>query len=199
MNFNSLSSNEKLAVYGAIAAIVGVLIGSFFSGIAWLTLLAGVAMLVVVLLPQFSAGTELPGSRGSLMLIVGAVGGVAALLALLMTLGLLGFYFQAAAVQAIFFLIGVIGGLVMAWAGWAEFQSEGGQFRVGTTGSGAAASGTMARPTTTTTTGSTSADTAGTASTGPASTTVGSTSAGSTDMGAGSEPERDDEGRYRNP
>ena len=205
MNFSSLSSNEKLAVYGAVAAIIGIIVSSGLAGLGWLTLLAGIAMLVVVFLPQFSAGTELPGSKGSLMLIVGAVGGVAALLALLMIIGGLGFWFQFATLQAIFFLIGVAGGLLMAWAGWQEFQGEGGTFRVGTTGSGghvggSAAGGTTVGGTTAGTAGPTTTDTTGMHSTGSTSSTVGSTGTGSTDMGSeGGEPPRDDEGGYRNP
>ena len=65
MNFNSLSSNEKLAVYGAIAVILGILIasGGFFGfGLGLLALIAAIAMLVIVFLPQLSSGTSLPGS-----------------------------------------------------------------------------------------------------------------------------------------
>ena len=200
MNFNSLSSNEKLAVYGAIAAIVGVLIASFLAGIGWITLLAGIAMLVVVFLPQLSAGTALPGSKGSLMFLIGLIGGVAAVLMLLFTVtGGLGAYFSFYAVNTIFMLIGVAGGLVMAWAGWQEFQAEGGKFNVGTTGTSSGAPGTSSTPAATT--GSTSADTTGMGSTGSASTSAGSTSAGSTDMGSESGTLRrdDDEGTLRNP
>lgn len=193
MNFNALSSNEKLAVYGAAAAIVGIIIGSFVSGLGWLVLLAGVAMLVIVFLPQFSAGTELPGSKGSLMLITGAVAGVAALLAILTIIGDLGVYFQIFPLQTIFLLIAVVGGLVMAWAGWQEFQSEGGTFRVGTSGGGASQRGTSAGgagsgTTIGSSTGSTTGTTTATGTTGATGTTAttGTTSDASGMGGAGS-------------
>lgn len=191
MNFNSLSSNEKLAVYGAIAAIVGVLIASFLSSLAWVTLLAGIAMLVVVFLPQLSAGTALPGSKGSLMFLVGLIGGVAGALALLLSVTQLGAYFSFYVVQALFLLIGVAGGLVMAWAGWQEFQAEGGSFKLGTTGAGS----TVAGPPRTDAPSSTSANTTDMGSTGPAST-----SAGSTEMGSEGGPDtRRDDDTLRNP
>ena len=198
MNFNSLSSNEKLAVYGSIAAIVGVLIASFLAGLAWVTLLAGIAMLVVVFLPQLSAGTALPGSKGSLMFLIGLIAGVAAVLQLLFSVANIGAYFGFYVIQTLFLLIGVAGGLVMAWAGWQEFQAEGGKFNVGTTGTGSTAAGSTAAgpPPRTDAPSSTAASTTGMGSTGPAST-----SAGSTDMGSegGTDTRRDDEGTLRNP
>ena len=184
MNFNSLSSNEKLAVYGAIAAIVGVLIASFLSSLAWVTLLAGIAMLVVVFLPQLSAGTALPGSKGSLMFLVGLIGGVAGALALLLSVTQLGAYFSFYVVQALFLLIGVAGGLVMAWAGWQEFQAEGGSFKLGTTGTGSTVAGTPR----TDAPRSTPANTTGMGSTGP------------TEMGSEGGPDtRRDDDTLRNP
>jgi hypothetical protein len=133
MNFNSLSSNEKLAVYGSIAVIVGVVIASFLSGLLWFSLLAGVAMLVVVFLPQMSAGTQLPGSKGSLMFLIGLVAAVPAVIVLLTMVVHLGDLLAIWPVQTLFMLIAVAGALVMAWAGWQEFQAEGGKFQVGST------------------------------------------------------------------
>lgn len=212
MNFNSLSPNEKLAVYASIAAIVGVLIASFLAGLAWVTLLAGIAMLVVIFLPQLSAGTQLPGSKGSLMFLIGLIAGVGAVLQLLFTVSGIGAYFQFYAIQTLFLLIGVAGGLVMAWAGWQEFQADGGSFKLGTSGTSsstpsvprtdAPSSGASGMGSTGSSSGSTSADTTGMGSTGPASTSGGSTSAGSTDMGSeGGQGVRrdDDEGTLRNP
>lgn len=211
MNFGTLSSNEKLAVYGAVAAIIGVVIASFLAGLAWLTLIAGIAMLVVVFLPQLSSGTDLPGSKGSLMFVVGIVGGVAGALALLVTLtslgALLGFY----TLQTLFLLIGVAGGLVMAWAGWQELQAEGGSFRFGTEAGTAATAGTTdahrteppadtQRGEPPTTSAPTATTTTGMGSTGPASTSAGATNAGSTDMGAeGGPARREEESPYRDP
>jgi hypothetical protein len=134
MNFSSLSSNEKLAVYGSVAVIVGGLIG--FYGVGLLAVLAAVAMLAIVFLPQMSPSTNLPGSKGSLMLLAGGVAAVVLVLSLLVYSGVL---FAFAGFGSILFLVAVVGGLVMAWAGWQEFQAEGGKFQLGSAGTSPAA------------------------------------------------------------
>ena len=134
MNFSTLSSNEKLAVYGSAAVIIGGLVG--FYGVGLIAVLAAIGMLAIVFLPQMSPSTNLPGSKGSLMLLAGGVAAVVLVLSLLVYSGVL---FAFAGLGSILFLVAVVGGLVMAWAGWLEFQSEGGKFVLGnpapTTGS----------------------------------------------------------------
>jgi hypothetical protein len=138
VDFNKLSANEKLAVYGSAAVIVAGLIGVGVGGVGLLAVLAAIAMLAVVFLPQFSPNTTLPGSKGSLLLILGGIAGVIMLLGLLQIIGALGFWFERQPLGAIFFLIAVVGALLMAWAGWQEFQAEGGKFVLGTTSGGGA-------------------------------------------------------------
>lgn len=132
MDFSKLSSNEKLAVVGAAAAIIGSILS--FSGIGGggFGLVTGILMLVIIFLPQFSPGTKLPGSKGSLMLIVGGVSGLVALLALLSILTVLGAFAFYGGVLFIGLLVGIAGQLLMGWASWREFQSEGGKFSLGT-------------------------------------------------------------------
>ena len=125
MDLSKLSSNERLASIGAVIAIVGGLLGGIGGG--GLGLLTAILMLIIVFLPQFSPTTKLPGSKGSLMLVVGggaAVGALLALIAILPYLGLLGGYF-------IGLLAVIVGGLLMGWASWQEFQAEGGKFNLG--------------------------------------------------------------------
>lgn len=193
MNFSILSSNEKLAAYASIAAIVGVLIASFLAGLAWVTLLAGVAMLVVLFLPQLSSGTQLPGKKGSIMFLVGLIAGIAAALQLLTTVTQLGSSFGIWPIQTLFLLLGVAGGLVMAWAGWQEFQAEGGSFQLGSSGT-AASSGSSARPVSSTPAPPPAAPP-------PAAPPPPPSSAASTDMGSEGGPaaRRDDEDTLRNP
>lgn len=145
MDFSKLSANEKLAVYGAIASIVGPLLSSFGFGfgVGWLTLLLALAMLFIVFQPQIAPQTQLPGTKGSLMLLVGGIAAASAALALLASLGWLGL-FGANAVFVIGWLIGIAGGLLMGWAGWQEFQAEGGKFQIGTAGTGSTTPGTTA-------------------------------------------------------
>jgi hypothetical protein len=132
MDFSKLTQNEKLAVYGAVASIVGPVLASmgFGLGVGWLTLLLAIAMLAIVFLPQLSPQTTLPGSKGSLMVIVGGIAAVSAALALIGSLGWLGFI----ATNFLFvlgWLVGIAGGLLMGWAGWQEFQAEGGKLQLG--------------------------------------------------------------------
>jgi hypothetical protein len=146
MDFSKLTQNEKLAVYGAIASIVGPILASmgFGFGVGWLTLLLAIAMLAIVFLPQLSPQTTLPGSKGSLMVIVGGIAAVSAALALIGSLGWLGF-FGTNLVFVIGWLLGIAGGLLMGWAGWQEFQSEGGKLQLGT-GSGGSATASSSSP-----------------------------------------------------
>ncbi|HEY7526361.1 MAG TPA: hypothetical protein VIA82_05980 [Candidatus Limnocylindria bacterium] len=150
MDFSKLNSNEKLAVYGAGAAILGAIvaqIGSFYgAGGLWLSLLLAIAMLAVVFLPQWSPSTNLPGSKGSLMLIVGGIAGIGALLALLAILPALGAFGLYGGLWFIGILIGIVGGLMMGWAGWREFQAEGGKFQVGSAPGGTGPSASAAAP-----------------------------------------------------
>jgi hypothetical protein len=130
MDFSKLSSNDKLAVIGAGLAIVGAVLA--FGGGGSFGLLTGILMLVIVFLPQFSPNTTLPGSKGSLMLIVGGVSAIGALFALL---GILSFMGAIGGLYGGTWLIGLLlstaGGLLMGWASWKEFQAEGGKFNVG--------------------------------------------------------------------
>ena len=150
MNLSKLSASEKLAVYGAVATVIGgaVAASSYPGhwGIAWLGAILGVAMLVIIFLPQMSPTTKLPGKKGSLMV---AVGGAAALLMAFVLLTTFRFTFEGFDVSSLLFLIAVAGALVMGWAGWQAFQADGGKFDVGMSGSQAApppAAPTMAPP-----------------------------------------------------
>lgn len=131
MDFSKLSQNEKLAVYGAAAVIIGGIVGLGAAGLGFIAVLAAVGMLAVVFLPQLSPATRLPGSNGSLMLALGAVAAVILVLGLLSVLGALDFLLRAAFFATLFYLIAVAGGVLMAWAGWQEFQAEGGKFQLG--------------------------------------------------------------------
>jgi hypothetical protein len=135
MDFSKLSSNEKLAVYGSVATIIGGLVGGL-SGLIWLSVLAAIGMLAVLFMPMMSATMNLPGSKGSWLVTLGGIAGVAAVLGLLTIIADIGVWFDIAAVRTIFFLIAVIGSLVMAWVGWQAFQAEGGKFNIGMSGSG---------------------------------------------------------------
>jgi hypothetical protein len=133
MDLSKLSQNEKLALYGAIAVFLAGIISNW-GGLLFLSILAAVGVAVIVLLPQFSPKTSLPGSRGSLLAVLGLIAFGGAAIELLRYLGYtldtLGRF------STILFIVALIGSAVMAWAGWQELQREGGKWVLG--GSGAA-------------------------------------------------------------
>jgi hypothetical protein len=139
MNLSKLSATEKLAVYGAVATVIGgaVAASSYPGhwGVTWLGAILGLAMLAIVFLPQLSPTTKLPGKKGSLMV---AVGGAAALLMAFVLLTTFSFTFEGFDLSSLLFLIAVIGAIVMGWAGWQAFQADGGKFDVGMSGAAAA-------------------------------------------------------------
>lgn len=152
MDLSKLNANERLAFWGAIASIVGGLIATFGYGGGGgliLTLLLGIAMIAILFLPQWSPQTTLPGSKGSLMLIVGgvaAIGSLLGLLSLLAFLGVLAGYVGFFLLPLIGILLGIAGGLMMGWAGWQEFQAEGGKFQLGGTSSSTTSAASSAPP-----------------------------------------------------
>lgn len=130
MDISKLGQNEKLAMSGSAAVILAGLISNW-GGLLFLSILAAIGMLVVVFLPQFSTGTSLPGSKGSLMAALGILAAAGAVITALQWLGYLGLI---GSLNTIMFFVAVIGALVMAYAGWQELQSEGGKWVFGGTG-----------------------------------------------------------------
>jgi hypothetical protein len=135
MDLSKLTASERLAVYGAIATVIGGVIaaGSYPGhwGVAWLGAILGLAMLAVIFLPQVSPGTTLPGKKGTLMVLAG---GLAALLMAYIFLSTIAFTFEGFDLQSALFLVGVAGAVVMGWAGWQAFQAEGGKLQMGAPG-----------------------------------------------------------------
>jgi hypothetical protein len=142
MDLSKLSQNEKLATYGAIAVVVGGLIGYSY-GLTVLAVLAALAALAVIFLPQLSPSTSLPGSRGSLLLVAGGVAALVMALALVMYLRVI---FSGFNLFDLFFLVAVAGAVVLGWASWREFQEEGGKFQLGGSGAASASSPTATAP-----------------------------------------------------
>jgi len=140
MDLSKLNAPEKLAVYGALATVIGsVVAASSYPGhwgVTWLGAILGLAMLAIVFLPQLSPQTKLPGKKGTLMV---AVGGVAALLMAYVLLSTFSFTFEGFDISSLLFLLAVAGALVMGWAGWQAFQAEGGKFQMGSPAAASAA------------------------------------------------------------
>lgn len=135
MDLSKLNSNERLAFWGAILSIIGTIltiVGAYIGiGGLWLTFILAIAMIVILFLPTWSPQTTLPGSKGTLMVIVGGIAAVGAVLGLLSLLSVIAFL-GSEPLFVIGLLLGIIGGLLMGWGGWQEFQAEGGKFQLGT-------------------------------------------------------------------
>ena len=130
--FSKLSSSDRMAAFAAIAMVGGGAVAASTYpghwGVVWLGVILGLGILAIVLLPQMSPNTKLPGSKGSLMV---AVGGLAAVLMAFLLLTTLGFTFAGFDLASLLFLVAVAGGLGMGWFGWQAFQAEGGKFQIG--------------------------------------------------------------------
>ncbi|MGQ0609002.1 MAG: hypothetical protein ACT4OQ_11145 [Chloroflexota bacterium] len=135
MDLSKLNSNERLAFWGAILSIVGTIltiVGAYIgAGGLWLTFILAIAMIVILFLPTWSPQTTLPGSKGTLMLVVGGIAAIGAILGLLSLLSVIRFL-GSEPIFVIGLLAGIAGGLMMGWGGWQEFQAEGGKFQLGT-------------------------------------------------------------------
>ncbi len=140
MDLSKLGQNEKLALYGAIAVFLAGLVSNW-GGLLWLSILAALGVAVVLFLPQMSPSTSLPGSRGSLLAVLGLIAFGGALIELLRWLSYV--FDSLGSLSTILFLVALIGAAVMAWAGWQALQGEGGKWVLGSSGSsGGAATAT---------------------------------------------------------
>src|SRR5688572_12283120 len=138
VDFSKLNQDDKTAALAsAVLVVAGLIAATTYTTYAMTcpAFPAAVGMLFVALQPQTAPAVKLPGSKGSLMVVLGGVAGVIMALALLTTLG---FIFVAFGFADILFLAAILAGLTMAWTGWTAFQAEGGKFQIGTSSAAAA-------------------------------------------------------------
>jgi hypothetical protein len=124
MDLSKLDSTDRMA---AIAALIVVVLGVVSIINDWGTLmivpiLAGLAVLAVVLMPQLSPQTTIPAPKPMVLLAAGAV---AALAWLLVAIDWLTWIVDhLGAVDTLQFLVGLVASFVLAWAGWQAFQAS---------------------------------------------------------------------------
>lgn len=128
MDFAKLDQNEKLAIYGSVVVLLAGLISNW-GGALYLSILAAIVMVAVVLVPQLSPGTALPGSKGTLMATLGFIAAAGAVITAVTWLDVIGNLLGR--LNTIMFLVALAGALVMAWAGWQQLQREGGRWQFG--------------------------------------------------------------------
>lgn len=140
MDFSKLSASERMATFASVAVVILAIyaLANHWGGLLALPLIAGFGVLAIVFLPQMSPGTSLPGSRGSLLVILG---GAAAVFWALGVLSEIGYIFRYLVdVDTIIFLVGFAAALWLGWLGWQAFQAEGGKLVIGSGGAAPASS-----------------------------------------------------------
>jgi energy-coupling factor transporter transmembrane protein EcfT len=132
MDFSKLSSSERnAAIAAAVVVVTGLIsIANGWGALMWIALLAGVGALVVIFGAQVMPGVKLPGSTGSLLVLVGAI---ALLVWIAVLIDEIGFVVDNPInFDTWQFLIGLIAAAALTWLGWQALQSEGGRFQLGT-------------------------------------------------------------------
>jgi hypothetical protein len=144
MNFSKLSYFEKVAAVAAAVVVITALISlaNDWGPLMAISLLAGLAALVVIFLPQMAPATALPGSKGSLLTAAGAVATVVTAVVAFSWIGWIGEHLGT--FDTLQFLLGLVAAVVLAWAGWQVLRAEGGKLQFGTSRPMAPAAPTMA-------------------------------------------------------
>jgi len=139
MDFSKLSASEKMATYASVAvAILAIYaLANDWGGLLAISLIGALGVIAIVFVPQMSPGTNLPGSRGSLMLIFG--GGAAIFWAIAALSWLNWIFNHLGSVDTWIFLVGLAAAIWLGWMSWQAFQGEGGKFVLGSSGGASAA------------------------------------------------------------
>jgi hypothetical protein len=112
-------------VAAAVVLILGIVsLVNEWGGLMIVPILAAAVVLGGILIPQLSPSTRLPASKALVMLVAGAAAGLFWLIAALTWFewitGHLGSF------DTLQFLVGLAASLVLAWAGWREYQAAAG-------------------------------------------------------------------------
>jgi hypothetical protein len=122
--WNKLNANERLVGIGAIVVIVGYIVSllgtSGFVGGSTLALVGAIVVLVIYFL-KYSPTQNItwPAPIPTVVLVIS---GIVALLTILTGLGSLGFL-GGLGMYAIGNIVSLIGGLVMVWGAWQDYQT----------------------------------------------------------------------------
>jgi hypothetical protein len=124
MDLSKLDATERMA---GIAALVIAVLGVVSLMNDWGTLmlvpiLAGLAVLAVLLQPQLSPSTTLPAPKPVVLVVAGVA---AAVTWLMVAIDWLSWIVEhLATFDTLQFLVGLIASFVLAWAGWKAFQAS---------------------------------------------------------------------------
>ena len=131
MDLSRLSANDRiLALAATVVTVTGVIsVVNGWGAILVLAVLAGLGALGVIVAPHLAPSARLPGAKGSLLVILGAVAVLSWIPVVIVWLTWIVEYF--ATVDTLQFLSGFVAAMVMAWAGWVAFTAEGRTLRLG--------------------------------------------------------------------
>jgi hypothetical protein len=125
--WNKLNARERLTTWGALAVVVGWIIGltaSYGIGGGGLSLIGAIAVVVILYLKYAPNQTiTWPAPVATIILVISAVVAIGALLTLLdmlRFLGLVGYGFVAGAILA--GIVTAAGAALMVWGAWQEYQ-----------------------------------------------------------------------------
>ena len=131
MDYSKLDPHERMvALSSGVLVVAGIVTAGWYGlyALTWLAVVAALGALFVVFQPQLAPGVSLPGTKGSLLVLLGGVAGVVMILALLTAVNLV---FAVFGLPDILFLAAVAAGIALAWFGWQAFQADGGTLRIG--------------------------------------------------------------------
>jgi len=123
MDFGKLSASDKrILIAAAVVVVTGLtsVTDKWGAGVI-IGLLAGLAAIAVVLLPQLSPGAKLPAPKGLSLLVLGiaATAGFA-----LSALTYLDYVVLFNRLYSLLFDAGLIASVVLLWFGWTAYQAE---------------------------------------------------------------------------
>jgi hypothetical protein len=131
MDLSRLSASDRLVGLTAAVVTVTAVISAAngWGSILVLAALAGIGAIGVIVAPHLAPTARLPGSKGSLLVILGAVALLSWVPPLIVWLTWI--VEQLAAFNTIQFLVGFVSSAILAWTGWVAFSAEGGMLQLG--------------------------------------------------------------------
>jgi hypothetical protein len=142
---NLTSSERQIAIASGLVVILSLYaLFAQWGGFMFVTLLAGLAALVILYLPQIAPNMKAPGSKGSLLMVSGLLAALFWLLAVLYWLNYI--FNNIVSFDVLLFVIGFVASLWLGWLAWSAFQAEGGKFQFGNTDMGTGGTATAAAP-----------------------------------------------------
>ena len=131
MDLSRLSASDRLVLLtAAVVTGTGVIsVATDWGSILVLAALAGIGAIGVIVAPHLAPAARLPGSKGSLLVILGAVALLSWIPPLVVWLAWI--VEHLAAFDTIQFLAGFVSSAILAWTGWLAFSAEGGTLQLG--------------------------------------------------------------------